>query len=115
MSLSDVPEIFVGQDLEVDFFCFEDDGTTPVDMTPDGVVEFRVWRSGLTPFDVVVDTDSQDATWTDRSAGTGTMTVRLGDLDLPTGLCRYQLRATDSAGVSRIQKLDWLRLKYARR
>lgn len=111
MSIQDFPEIYDKQDLWVDFECFEDDGTTTMDLSSPGSVEFKIWRTGLRPFEVTASSnDAGSVDWISRATGKGTLKVPLQDATLPFGICRFQLRAVDASGASTIQELGFARI-----
>lgn len=111
MDLESIPKINDKQDLEVSFECFEEDGTTPVDLSSPGKVEFTLWRSGVNAFEYSVSSeDPGGVAWTSRITGKGTLTLSLQNEVLPSGLCRYQLRSTDVNSKTMVQELSWVRI-----
>lgn len=100
-------EVYSGQLNEVDFSCRESDGATPIDMTG-GTVSLRLWRMGLTPFDVTATTDDPGSTWTNRALGTGSVT--LPAVTFPVGLCRYRLTAVTGDDVMTRQADGWAKV-----
>lgn len=111
MSVQDFPEIYDKQDLWVDFECYEDDGSTVVDLSSPGSVEFKIWRTGLRPFEITTSSEDPGAVeWSNRATGKGTLKVPLQDVILPPGISRIQLRAIDVTGGSTIQELGFVKI-----
>jgi len=106
-------KFYEGTDLHVKFSCFEDDGTTPFDLGGGGRVEITLLRNGLKPFYLLTSTDDSSAnvSWTNRSEGTGTMTVPIRDVVVPTGMMKFGLVAVASDGREEIQEISWITIR----
>lgn len=111
MPLEDVQKIYTEQDIRLYFACFEDDCTTPVDLTG-GLVEVELQRTGLHPYAYAgsTDADPELTEWTDRTQGTGVITLALQEEVLPLGFMRLQMRSIKSTGETRTQQQTWVRV-----
>jgi hypothetical protein len=105
-----IQPVYLGQAVAIDVECFQEDGTSPMDLST-GEVHLRLSRGGLTPFEI--DASSEDATgfaWTDRATGKGSFTIDTSLL--PPGHCRYRLTSV-SGGQPALQALGWMKLSGA--
>lgn len=113
IDFENMSEMYVGQGENISFACFEDDGTTALDLTG-GSADLRIWRTGSTPFQITINTltgvEGEDYDWTDRALGAGVFYIDIPS-DTPIGLCRVRLRSTTAEGEIDVQKVDWFRLK----
>lgn len=114
MAVTTTSEAYIS-DLEVEFKCFEADGTTPLNLTG-GKAFYSLSRGGLYPFSISVNSDVPgDVEWIDRSQGHGVFSVPLTSLTPPpvSGYSRYKLESQTADGQKDIQALGWMKLKAA--
>src|SRR5215211_5119025 len=116
IDLDNIKEVYIGQGENISFACFESDGTTALNLTNSGVAELTIWRTGVNPFTITVDTgtgvEGFDYDWLDRALGTGIFYVDFSE-ELPLGLCRMMLRSIEASGRTEMQVSIWIRLVKA--